>query len=1142
LSLVGLLVFGSGFCALVLQTGWVREFRLIFGASTAASAAVVAIFIGGLGAGGLLLGRRADRHSRPLALYAQLEGIVGLSAAASPWLLSLVRTVYIAVGGTPRLGATAGTALRLMLSALVLAIPTMAMGGTLAAAASALVRHEALDHESERHHVALLYGLNTLGAVTGCVAATFALLELLGTRRTMWLASGVNLVIAIAAYHASSSDSSSSWSRRLRQSTRSSQALKVQVTREAPTIGEPQTAVVFILLASGIAGFVFFLMELVWSRMLGPLLGGTVFTFGLVLAIALAGMGLGALCYASIGGEKPATLSALAWTCVVEGLALAVPFALGDRLAILALMLRPLSGVGFAGHIATWTILTMPVVFPASVAAGYQFPLLIALVGRGRQRLERFDRPRPAGLPPSLKLRRTAEALAEAGRSRASRQRKVAALGDPTATDERAWASDGRARGTLGREIGAVYASNTVGAILGSLAGGFGLLPWLSAPGAWRLAAISLVALGTTAATLGWFRSERRAIVGPMMVSVAVVACLFATGPTAVWRHSGIGAGRAQVDATAPNALREWSQAQKRGIVWAEDGVESSVALAVEPSGYTVIVNGKADGGTRTDAATQVMFGLLGALLNPGVRRSLVVGLGTGTTAGWLGAIPTMERVDVVELEPLVVDVARACDEVNRDVLRNPKVQIAIGDARETLLAGRERYDLIASEPSNPFRAGIASLFTQEYYEAARGRLTEHGVFLQWVQLYEVDARTLHSVYATISSVFPHVEAWEAGSGDLVLVASMRPLTYSAADLAARLHEEPFMSALNVAWRAADLPALLAHLVANERLAPVIKALPGVAINTDDRNLVEFGFARSVGSPQSAPLDLRPIARSVGAARPSFVDEQTGEGTGGGTIDWSAVDTAWIAFRVAEQHIAIPAERFLVDRPPDTQSRRTALTRYYRDSDLAAARAAWREYPRSPIGPTELAMVADLEAETGSDEALDVIDRLRAYQPGEAAVILATLRFRQARFDESAGALALAFEYFHTSPWTLTRFAQRGVALAGAVALQSPQLANRMFDALGRPFAIRALDDERLMVRAMLSRRVSFAASCQDALAPLEPHVPWDRGLLTLRRDCYQATRDPRQTTAARDLEELLAVAAASDPHDGHESTKSRKK
>src|SRR5437764_11739318 len=111
---VASLLFGSGFCALVYQTGWLREFRLIFGASTAASAAVLAIFIGGLGLGGLLLGPRADRHPRPILFYSQLEAIVAVSAAASPFLLAIVRAAYVSVGGTPRLGLVAGTVSRLV--------------------------------------------------------------------------------------------------------------------------------------------------------------------------------------------------------------------------------------------------------------------------------------------------------------------------------------------------------------------------------------------------------------------------------------------------------------------------------------------------------------------------------------------------------------------------------------------------------------------------------------------------------------------------------------------------------------------------------------------------------------------------------------------------------------------------------------------------------------------------------------------------------------------------------------------------------------------------------------------------------------------------------------------------------------------
>src|SRR2546430_1970050 len=295
------LLFASGFCALVYQIGWLREFRLIFGASTAASAAVLAIFMGGLGVGGWLLGRRADTHTRPLALYAQLEGIVALSAAASPLLLALVRRLYVVVGGTPRLGMTGGTIVRLILSALVLALPTIAMGGTLPAAARAITGAG----DQRRRQLATLYGCNTLGAVTGCLVATFVALELFGTRSTLWLAAAINLLVAVVA----------------RGMDRTLEPVS-DVEEPRRTVLDAQAPVGFVLTASAVVGFAFFLMELVWDRMLGPLLGGSVFTFGLILGVALLGIGLGGLVYALIGVDRPATLRAFALTCLLEAVAI----------------------------------------------------------------------------------------------------------------------------------------------------------------------------------------------------------------------------------------------------------------------------------------------------------------------------------------------------------------------------------------------------------------------------------------------------------------------------------------------------------------------------------------------------------------------------------------------------------------------------------------------------------------------------------------------------------------------------------------------------------------------------------------------------------------------------------------------------
>ncbi|HYO78233.1 MAG TPA: fused MFS/spermidine synthase, partial [Thermoanaerobaculia bacterium] len=708
---VAALLFSSGACALIYQTSWMRQFRLIFGASTFATAAVLAIFMGGLGIGSALLGKRADRHPNPLLLYARLELAIALAAAISPLLLWLVARIYWSLGGSPQLGLAGASIVRLLLSLLVLGIPTFLMGGTLPAAARAIQN----DDDSGRRGVALLYGLNTLGAVAGTLLSTFVLLETFGNRQTLFLAVGVNLIVALVAM----------------KMTLAPPVEKRTMAEDEP-VQPRRVPAKAVYAASALVGFSFLLMELVWYRMLSPLLGGTTYMFGLILAVALFGIGLGGAAYALLRRNAPATAAGFAVTCAAEALAIAIPFALGDRIALLTLALSDFTILGLGASVVAWSIITFIVVFPAAFVSGVQFPLLVALLGQGR--------------------------------------------------------------GDVGREVGATYAWNTVGAIAGSLAGGFGLMPLLSATGCWQLVVALLALLAIGALVLARREPQRGLITASAVTAAFALLCLIATGPTAVWRHSGIGAGRA-VKLTAQNSVIDWMRWNERTKVWDADGRESGVALSLANQ-YAFIVNGKSDGSARGDAGTQVMCGLVGAAFHPRPERALVVGLGTGSSAGWLAAIPTMKRVDVVELEPVVLDVARAMSDFNHGAMKNPKLDITIADAREVLLTTPYRYDIVASEPSNPFRAGIASLFTREFYLAVEARLTPRGVFAQWVQTYDVDPETLRTVYATLTSVFPHVQTWHTSPGDLLLVASNAPLQADVESLRARKATEPFRSAL----------------------------------------------------------------------------------------------------------------------------------------------------------------------------------------------------------------------------------------------------------------------------------------------------------------------------------------------------------
>ena len=983
---VASLLFFSGLSALIYQTVWLREFRLIFGASTYATGAVLAIFMFGLGLGSALLGRRADAKEKPLQYYARLELYIAAAAAASPFLLTFAAKVYFASGGSPNLGIAGATLLRLLLATLILGPATLLMGGTLPAAARAVQTND----DSGRRAVALLYGVNTLGAVAGTLVSTFVLLEQLGNRTTLLIAVGVNVLVALVA-------------RRINVARASAREEEIAVAESGL-----KPAPHFVYAASALVGFAFLLMELVWYRMLSPILGGTTYMFGLVLAVALAGIALGGALYA-FRRRGEATIGMFAITCSLEALAIVIPFALGDRLALMANVLRGLGILGFDGHIVAWTLVTGIVVFPAAVISGIQFPILIALLGRGRD--------------------------------------------------------------DVGRQIGAAYAWNTAGAIAGSLAGGFGLMPLLSAPGTWRLVTTVLALLGVSAMLLAFRERQRFAAISTAVTAVAAMAfCVFAMGPTAVWRHSGIGAARAP-ELTSRNELQRWINERRRTLLWERDGRESSVALAALRD-VAFIVNGKSDGSARYDAGTQVMSGLVAAVTHPRPTSALVVGLGTGSTSGWLAAIPTMTRVDTVELEPVVLDVARACKAVNADVMSNPKTHITIGDAREIMLATEQRYDVIASEPSNPYRAGIASLFTREFYLVARSRLNRRGIFAQWIQSYAVHPETIRTVYATLTGVFPHVHTWWTTGGDLMLVASVEPIVIDVDDLRARLRSEPLKSAAMNAWRVDTAEGFLARLFANEDFARAA-AKQAEEINTDDRTVIEFGFARSIDAATNLHDQIARDATRLNASHPRVR----------GAVDWAAVERM---------------------RPWIKRG----------------------QYPPRNVG--ELALHAVEAAQRGDARAEEWARVVAGVQPVEADLILAVLRARQNRLDEATALLRRSFLGYRRTAWPQPNVMEPAFQLALDLSHTSPQRARAIFDAMAQPFAAMQHENSRLMVRIAIAPLFDRCGpQAIAALRAVEPHPAWTSEMLTIRANCYALARLDGADEAWEDLARFSEAASS---------------
>src|SRR3989449_7644954 len=205
------------------------------------------------------------------------------------------------------------------------------------------------------------------------------------------------------------------------------------------------------------------------------------------------------------------------------------------------------------------------------------------------------------------------------------------------------------------------------------------------------------------------------------------------------------------------------------------EGRNATVSVWESGPGRSLKVNGKADASDHGDMDTEIMLGLAPVAARPQATTALVIGYGSGVTTRVLAAAPGMQRVRVVEIEPAVLAMDRYFRHVNDSVLDHPIVTVQVDDARSALQLSHERFDIIVSEPSNPWLAGVATLYTPEFFDIVRHRLGDDGVFCQWLQLYQLPLPVLAGIVGNLRTVFPNVEVWFSYPGDLVVLGSRRP-------------------------------------------------------------------------------------------------------------------------------------------------------------------------------------------------------------------------------------------------------------------------------------------------------------------------------------------------------------------------------
>ena len=387
-----------------------------------------------------------------------------------------------------------------------------------------------------------------------------------------------------------------------------------------------------------------------------------------------------------------------------------------------------------------------------------------------------------------------------------------------------------------------LYAVNTAAGVVGSLAAGFVLLPQLGL----RETLFVPTALLSAAGAYLWVRASagqrlRRSLAALPIVAVALIV----TGGS--WNRPLLASGAYKYARYLPPDGDLEAMLTAGDLQYYRDGASATVAVRERAGIRTLSIDGKVDASSGSDMTTQKVLAHLPLLLHRSPKRVLVIGLGSGVTAGAALTHP-VDRVDVVEISPEVVDASDLFVRENRNALKDPRTHLIVGDGRSHLLLANTRYDVIVSEPSNPWMAGVAALFTREFFEAARARLAPGGVLCQWTHTYDISLDDLRSIAATFASVFPHGTMWLLGEGDLLLVGSNEPLTDRSGEVETHW-TRPGVAADLADARVLDPFSLLSTQVGGP---PQLLAFArGAAVQLDDRMALEYTGPRALNDPSS---------------------------------------------------------------------------------------------------------------------------------------------------------------------------------------------------------------------------------------------------------------------------------------------------
>ena len=686
-----------------------------------------------------------------------------------------------------------------------------------------------------------------------------------------------------------------------------------------------------LLVGFALSGGAAMVYENAWVRALTLVIGMSTYSFTVMLTTFLIGLGVGSFLYARWWGSRRVGIATFGGLQLLIALTSLATIPLFEQLPFVFLRLRHGFGDFFEQFLTIQVLLSALVMILPTLLLGATFPMVASIYTR------------------SLAV--------------------------------------------VGRSVGTAYASNTLGAIIGAFLGGFLLIPTIGVQHSIGLAVAVNAAVGVL--LVGMDPSRRLAARLTAAATLAAAAVLAFLGFGA-WDKGVMTSGVAiyyynYTGLPTDGLRREWMTRDE--LLYYREGLTATISVHRSPESDYLYekTNGKVDA-SFGDTPTQLMVGYLPMLFNPTAKRVLVIGMGSGMTAKAAAAFP-VERLEVVEIEPAVIEGARFFKAKNGNIHEDRRVRFIPADGRNYLVASPHRYDVIISEPSNPWIAGVGNLFTREYYLQARDKLAEGGVFGQWMQTYGMAPEDLRMVYRTFAEVFPDVSLWHVNESDMVLVGTLRPQRLSYGGLRAALRDAPVAQRDLQALGFADPYGLLALYLMPK--AVLLKMAGEAEVNLDDIPRLEFSAPRNLGRTTTT-LNMS-LTRGF-AVPPAVEDADPGHDPTGHL----ALALAY-GHRVARNWTAGLewVDRALRLAPSNPEAHLLRARLLIDDSRPIAAATELHKVLDLPAPP--FAAIVEVAANLEADDAVMVLRRVRKLAPGlaEGQAGLANALVRNAEYEDA---------------------------------------------------------------------------------------------------------------------------------------------